>query len=100
MTMRRIDSDQIDAGSHQRLDPLFPVGAHTHRRADAQTTPLVFAGIRILNFLLDVLDRDQSLELEVVVHHQELLDPVLMQNLFGLIETDARLNGDQICLWS
>ena len=63
--MRRVYGDQVYSGSHQRLHSFFPVGAHTYCRADAQPTPLIFAGIRILNLFLNIFNRDQSLELEV-----------------------------------
>ena len=39
--------------------------------------------------LLDVLDGDQALELAPLVHHEQLLDPVLVQQLLRLVLADA-----------
>ncbi len=89
---------EIDAGAHQTLDSLFPVGAHADRGADAQPAALVFARVGILNFLFDVFDRDQTFELEALVHDQKLFDAMLVQQLFCSVEIDAGLHRHQVFL--
>ena len=53
------------------------------RRADAQPAEVVLGGVRVLLRLLDVLDGDQALEEPAAVDDQQLLDPVLVQQLLG-----------------
>ncbi len=96
MAVRSIDRHQIDSRAHQAFYTLFPIGAHADSGANAQTTALVLAGVGILNFLFDVLDRNQPLELEAVVHDQELFDAVLVQQLFCRVEIDAGFHRDEI----
>src|SRR5262245_10364862 len=69
VTMRRVYREQVYSGSYQRLHSFFPVGANADGRTDAQPAPLIFTGIRVLNLFLNIFNRDQSLELEVLVHY-------------------------------
>ena len=55
----------------------------------------VLGGARIVALLLDVFDRDQAFENIGVVHHQQFLDAVLLQERFGFIERCADADGDQ-----
>ena len=50
---------------------------------------------RILDRLLDVLDGDEALEAEVLVHDQELLDLVLVQEVARLIERRPHRHGEE-----
>ena len=84
MAMRGVDHDHVGAGRDQRLRPLEPGRARAGRRTDAQPALLVLAGVREALRLLDVLDRDQPDQAVGVVDHQQLLDPVLVQQLHGL----------------
>src|SRR5512139_799272 len=74
---------------HARLDQLrhaLAVVPYADRRADTQAPQLVLAGNGVLDLLLDVLDGDKAAELKVLVHDQELLDLVLLQDLHRLVE--------------
>ena len=94
--MRGIDDQNVDAGGNQRFGALVGVGAGPERRADAQLTELVLAGIRVLGRFQDVLDRDESLELELVVHNENTLEPVAMHEALGVLELGALGDGDQL----
>ncbi len=61
-----------------------PVLADAHSRGDAQAALLVLAGIRIGLGLLHVLDGDEADAAIAVIDHQQLLQPVLVQQLAGL----------------
>src|ERR1035438_8175530 len=61
-------------------------------RADAQPSLAVLGGIRILQLLLNILDRDQALEGEVLVHHQQFLHAMLVQDGLGLLQRGAHRN--------
>src|SRR5688500_798846 len=98
MAMRRVDGDEIDAGAHQTFDALFPIRPHANRGADAKAAAPVLARVGILNFLFDVFDRDQPLELEAVVYDQQFFDAVLVQQLFCGIQIDAGPHRHEIFL--
>src|SRR6266545_3676199 len=80
------------ARARQRL------GVAPHGRGDAQAAVLVLVGVGILAALEDVLDGDETLENPVRVHHGELLDAVLGEDLLGLVERGADGRRDQAVL--
>ncbi len=98
MTMGGVDDNHIDAGGHQRGDTFLAVGTDPDRGTDTQPADIVLAGIGVLAYLLDVLDGDQPLEVPLVVDHQQLFDPVLVQVLLGLFESGPGRHGHQIFL--
>ena len=50
---------------------------------------LVLRRARILQFFLDVFDGDQTFQVEVLIHDQQLLDAVLLQDAFGFFQRRA-----------
>src|SRR3546814_15906952 len=76
MAMRRIDDDDIDAGTGQLFDTLIGALAHTHRGSNTQLARGVLAGGGVLGVLDDVLDRRQAPQLEFVVHDQDAFEAV------------------------
>ncbi len=52
----------------------------------------------MLDLLLNVLEGDQPLQHPVLVHHRELLDLVLLQDMLRLLERRADRSGDEILL--
>ena len=96
--MRGIDDNDIDAGLDQRGDTLFGAFTDAHRCADAQTSEFVLAGKRMFGRLLNVLDGNEALEVEVLIHDEEFFDAVLLQDFFGVLERRAHRNRDQIVL--
>ena len=95
VAVRGVDHDHVGAGGDQRLRPLDPGLARAGGCADAQPALAVLAGMREALRLLDVLDRDQADQAVGIVDHQQLLDPVLVQQLHGLGAADALLHRDQ-----
>jgi hypothetical protein len=89
-----LDGHEVGARPDQRFDPLFPIGSDADRCAHAQPTPVIFTGIGVLYFLLDVLDRNQAFQLKFIVHDQELFNAMLMQDLLGIVEFDAGFHRD------
>ena len=76
-----------------RSKPLSPtvVAAATRSRPSAS-----LAALRMRRRLLDVLDRHQPDAAVVLVDHDELLDPVLMQQPPRLVLADALADGDDL----
>ena len=94
--MGGVDADDVGLGLYQRLDALIGVLGDADRGADAQAAHLVLAGVGELDDLHDVFDGDEPAELVVVVHHQELLDLVVLELVSGLVEVGAHRHGDQV----
>ena len=95
VAVRRVDDEHVDAGRDQRLGALARVRADADRGADAQPARRVLGRARELDPLLDVLDRDQALEDAVRVDDRQLLDPVAVQQLLGLVERRPDRRGDE-----
>ena len=99
MAVRRVHDNDVHAGLEQFGNP-FGIIAHADRCADPQPAQLVLAGIRVLDLLLDVLDRDQAAEAEILVHDQEFFDLVLLEDLHRLFEGRPERCGDERGPWS
>ena len=98
MAVRGIHHDHVHAGLGQCRDAPLGFTAHAHRRADAQAFVRILGGVRIVVRLLDVLDGDQSAQLEGVVDHQHLLDAVLVQQADDFVLGRTFLHRDQLVL--
>ena len=81
MTVRRVDHDHIHTGVDESLRAGEPVLSDADRSAATQPPPLVFTGVGESLGLLDVLDGNQTAQHPARVHHQQLLDAVLVQQL-------------------
>ena len=88
MAVRRIHHDAVDAGVDQRHRSLEAFVADGGGGGDAQAPLAVLAGVGVLRRLLDVLDGEQADAAEVVVDHQQLLQPVLVQQAARLLLAD------------
>ena len=98
VAVRRVDGQHIHARPHQFRRALQKVAGGPDGSADAQPALIVLAGVGILQLLLDVLDRDQALQIVLIVHHQQLFHAVLVQDQLGLFQRGAHRNGDQVLL--
>ena len=96
MSVGGVDADDVGLRLDQRLDPVGRVFRHAHGGADAQPAQLVLAGVGELDHLRDVFDGDQPAKLEVVVHHQQLLDLVDLELLDRLVESGPHGDGHQV----
>ena len=85
-----------DLGCDQFLRALQEIPGRADGGANAQASVRVLGGVRILELLLDVLDRDQALEVVLVIHHQQLFHAMLVQDLLGLFQRGADGHGDQV----
>ncbi len=70
--------------------------AHRGRGGDAQAAGGILGRIGIGDGLLDVLDRDQADAAVVVVDHQQLLDPALVEQLARFLLRDAGADRGEI----
>ena len=74
------------------------VGCRADCRAADKSALVVARGVGILHALLDILDRDESLETAVLADDRELLDLVLAQNALCLLKRGTHGSGDQVLL--
>ena len=98
MSMRGIDHNDVHLGAYQFRHALQIIPCGANGSADAQPALVVFRGERVFDLLGDVLDRDQSLQVLIVVHNQQFLDPVLVQNALRFFQRGADRNRDEIFL--
>src|SRR5713226_9386281 len=95
MTVGGIHCNHIRSSFDEGLHSCLAVRSHAYRRAHSQTTLLIFTGEWILTLLLDILDGNETSQTEVIIHQQELLDPMALENFFRLFRIYARSRRDQ-----
>ena len=96
VAVRGVDDEHVDARVDERLGALERVRPDADRGADAQPALLVLRRVRVLDPLLDVLDRDQAREAAVGVDDRQLLDLVAVEDLLGLVERRPDRRGDEV----
>jgi hypothetical protein len=79
-----VEREHVDVPLDQRGVALLEVGRHADRGRHPQAPQLVLAGVGELLRLLDVLDRDQPLEVAGLVDHQQLLHAMSVEQRLGL----------------
>ena len=82
----------------QFLRALQKISGGADGRAHAQPALRIFRGVGIFQLLLNVFDRDQALQVVLVVDDQKFLDAMLVQNFFRFFERGADGNGDEVFL--
>src|SRR3954469_10864902 len=98
MAMRGIHHQDVRTGLDQGGDALVGAFADADRRADAQLPLGVLAGVGMLGFLEDVLNRDEALQMEFLVHHQHALEAVLVHELDRVLPARTFAHGDELLL--
>ena len=93
-----VQAQHVHAGLHQGGHPVQHVGGGADGGAHQQAALLVTGGVGVHLGLLDVLDGDEALQTEVLVHDGQLLDLVLAEDLLGLGQGGALGGGDQVFL--
>ncbi len=81
-----VDDEHVDVLVDERGSALERVRSDADRGPDPKATLVVLRGVRILDPLLDVLDRDQATQVAVTVDDRQLLDPVAMEDAPRLVE--------------
>ncbi len=94
--MRGIDHDHVHLRLDQRARALLPLRPHAGGGGDAQPAQFVLVGERVGLRLVHVLDGDQPDAAIGVVHHQQLLDAVAVQQAARFLGADAVGDGDEV----
>ena len=98
VAMGGIYGQYVHFAFHQLPGALDEITRCSDRRADKQTPLRILRRRRILQFLLDIFDRNQALEDVVAIDDQELLDTMFVQNAFRFFKGCADRDGDQVFL--
>ena len=69
--MRAVDREHVNLGFREFLRALQKITGSSDGCADAQAAVGVLGGVGILQFLLDVLNRDQAFQVVLVVDDRE-----------------------------
>ncbi len=99
MAVRGIDNDDVYAGADQGCHPIFGVTTHADRCRDQQTLLRVLCRVGVVRRLLDILDRDQTTQIEVVIYHQYFFNAVPVKQVKNFILAGVFLNSYQALLY-
>ncbi len=92
----RVHSHDIQPPGNHQFQPLFQVRSHPHCRPHQQPAAGIHGCIWILNLLLNILDCNQASQVTFLIHQQELLNPVLLQDCFGFVQRSVGRCSDQV----
>src|ERR1035437_1671510 len=98
MAVRAVDGQHVHFGFGQFLRAFEEIAGGADGRTYAQAALRVLGRVGIFQLLLNVLDRDQALEVVLVIDHEKLLDAVLVENFFGVFERGSHGHGDEVSL--
>ena len=96
VAVSRVDNNDIHAAALQFRQPLAAILSEADRGADPQAPQGVLAGQGIAPPFLDVLDGNEPFQVKGVVHHQKLLDTVLVQEFLRLVQAGSLRHRDQV----
>jgi hypothetical protein len=83
---------------YQLLGALEEVAGRADRGPYPQPALRILGGIGVLQLLLYVLNRDQTLQEVLIVHHQQLFHAMLVKDGLCLLESGADRDRDQVVL--
>ena len=86
MAMGGIQNDNVHTGLHQCLHTLQHIGGDTYCCAAEQTSLAVLGRLGIFDLFLDILDGDESLQIEIVIYDGQLLLAGFGKDLLGLFQ--------------
>ena len=86
--MGGIDHEKVHTSRCERFGALSSVG-HANGCCNSQTTVRVERSVRVLDPLVDVLNRDQALQNTGLVDQRKFLDPVPVENRYCVLKAGA-----------
>ncbi len=98
MAVGRIEHQHVDLAPNEFGGALEIISRGTDACRAAQAALAVLRRVRVFQTLLDVLDRDEALQIVVLIDDEQLFDAVLMQDALCFIERRADGNRDQLVL--
>src|SRR6185437_11314878 len=98
MTVRGIDRNHVGLPGDEFRGALHKITGCTYCRGYSKPALVIFGGIGILELLLNVFNRDETLKRVVLIDHQQFLNAMLVKDFLGILERGAYRNGDQVLL--
>ncbi len=96
MAVCGVEYDDIDLRINKCRYSVEAVCGNSYSCTAEESSLLILSGERILDLLLDILDGDESLEVEIIINDGELLLASLCKDLLCLIEGDTLLRGNEV----
>ena len=96
MSVCRVQNNDIDMCIYQLLCTIQNVCCDTKCSTAQQTAFGVFGRERILDLFFNILDRDQSFEIEVIIHDRQFLFSCFCKDLFCLFQCDTFFCSDEV----
>ena len=96
--MGTIDGEQVHLRFCQFLRPLEKITGGTNSCAYPKATMRILGGVRVFQFFLNVFNGDQTFEVILVIHHQQLFHSMLVKNFFGFFERRPHRHRDEVVL--
>ncbi len=93
--MGRIQNDDVDLGFSQRLDSVEHIRCNAYAGTAQKTALSVLGGVGIFNILLNILDRDKTDKVIVVIDNRKLLFLGLGKDLLRFFESDPLPGGNK-----
>ena len=91
-----VEHESVRARVEQRARAVEHVCRDADGGGDEQTAAAVLCGVGIRHSLFDILDRDEALEMEILIDDGQLFDLVLAQRLLGFLERGPLAADDEI----
>ena len=92
----RVHHDDVDACINKHLGPQESLLARARGRRHTQALLLVLGGKRMVRRLFHVIDGDEANAFIILIHHNEFLNPVLVQKALGFQPVNACLHRNQV----
>ena len=89
--MCRIDNDNINMCLNKCIYTVKNICCNTNTCTAEQTSLSILCRQRILDLLLNILDCDQTLEVEVIINNRKFLFAGLTEDLLGFLKCHAFL---------
>ena len=96
--MRSVNCQHVNFLEGHFLRPFQEIAGGADRCADAKASLLVFRCVREFQFFLNVFYGDQALEIEILVHNQQLLDAMALKDFLCFLQSGADGHGDEVVL--
>ena len=96
MSVSSIYHDSVNTCCHESIYTLHTVGSNTHACCHTETSERIFACIRFVLSLSDVLVCDKSDKFAVGIHHRKFFNFVFLKNFRCLVEIGRGRSGYQM----
>ena len=96
MPMGAVHNDNVNMRLHQFSNAVKHIHGHAHACTRKKPSLYIFCGVWIFDIFLDILDRDQALQMSCFIHDRELFLSRPAQNPLRLLQRDSFMGGDKI----